>query len=176
MPPLAHDFATKYTGMALVLSNLFKVTFADVSITGRAAKISEPQSPTSDAGAKALQHISLERPGKPTIIIGWANCANNTAELRTWQYLANVHAARFRSERFPLEKHQFADFFVRLAEFLRSQGMNVEIKDADEDQPIEAPVRATRHSSRPGGRGTVWLVALILVVVVIFGFLMLQMP
>jgi hypothetical protein len=121
------DFATRYTGMALVLVTQFGVKFGQKEVTGRKPVISEPVGPTSGGGQMSRQHINLVRQGMPTIGIGWVDCAAETCELRPWDYLKAQHEARHPGERLRLDKQKYADLFVELAHFFRSRDYQINI-------------------------------------------------
>jgi hypothetical protein len=147
---MQEDFATRYTSMAFVLVAQFNAEFHDVTVTGRRPKLSVPESPSSEGGELVVQHISLVREGWPNVKIGTANCATNLCELRTWDYLADVHTKRYPGKRLPLDKRQYADFFVEAASFMRARGMQVTIVDAESNAS-----RRGQRSSRSRTRATV---------------------
>lgn len=161
--PAQEDFATRYTGMALVLSTLFKIKFNDTLVTGRRPTIAEPGGPSSDHGLMATQHISLEQDGRPTISIGWVNCASNECELRTYDYMARMHKRRYPEQRFPIRKHEYGDFLKVLEAFLADRGMKVRTQDAKADDEVRTPsIQPTRHPE--GSRRRVRLDIVIVVV------------
>jgi hypothetical protein len=142
---MTQDFATRLTGMALILSSLFKVKFHDTLVTGRSPILSEPAGPSSAGGQLSVQRISLEQKGRPTIIIGWANCATSECELRTWAYLEQVHRRRYPNQRLPVAKYEYVDFLAELKKFMEDRHLEVTIKDAKPDVAVAPSIRPTRH-------------------------------
>ncbi|MCA9624655.1 MAG: hypothetical protein KC731_36780 [Myxococcales bacterium] len=143
---MTEEFATKYTGKAFVLSSLFQAQFGRELVTGRTPKLLEPQSPSSDSGIMANQSLVLEKTGKPSITIGWANCATEEAELRTYDYLATVWRKRYPDQGFPVSKHEYADFYVKASHFLKTHGMKLQIADAKEIGSVAPAVQVTQHT------------------------------
>jgi hypothetical protein len=141
---MTQDFATRLTGMALILSSLFKVKFHDTLVTGRKPVLAEPSGPSSAGGQLSVQRISLEKEGRPVIIIGWTNCATSEAELRTWNYLEQVHRKRYPDQRLPVRKYEYIDFLTELKEFLEDRQLTVTLKDAKPDDVVAPSIRPTR--------------------------------
>jgi hypothetical protein len=158
-------FATEVTGQAFALASIFKIEFGARDVTGHTPQLSEPKSPSSQSGLLMKQHITLEREGTPAIKIGWLNCAERKALLRTYDRIDQVHHDRYGASRVRLEKRAYADLFLDLASFLRKQSYDVQIEDADPRTAARETEGAKRRSSRPAAASRAtqlwWLIALL---------------
>jgi hypothetical protein len=163
-------FATEVTGQAFALASIFKIEFGARDVTGHTPQLSEPQSPSSQSGLLMKQHITLEREGTPAIKVGWLNCAERKALLRTYDRIDQVHHLRYGASRVRLEKRAYADLFLDLASFLRKQSYEVKIEDADPKRAAALVAKGATRSNQPTAPSRAaqlwWLVALVATVAI----------
>jgi hypothetical protein len=163
------EFATKFTGLALILVTLFRLKFKDTLVTGRKVVLAEPAGPSSAGGQMAVQHITLQQGGSPTITVGWVNCATNACELRSWAYIEQVHNRRYPDRRFPVRRYEYIDFLELMKGFMAERNMTVAMKEPAKGEPVAAPTRlTTSHEVVAVGvrRHWLWAVAALLALAV----------
>jgi hypothetical protein len=82
------------------------------------AELTEPEGPSTGGGLQAMQHMRLvpRLAGHPTLVVGHANQAEKTAELRTYDHLDAVHRQRFKRP-LAIDRAQY-DGFAMLAKGL----------------------------------------------------------
>src|SRR4051812_1690682 len=99
------DFAT-------LINTVFGI---DTSLPPYRIELTAPSGPSTSGGRLALQHIRLApTTSGPAIVIGTANPAILSAEIRTYRPLMELHAQRFKGERLPLDYERYRLFLVRL--------------------------------------------------------------
>jgi hypothetical protein len=123
---------TRVAAKAVNLAELFEEAFAsglDGPVRYRIA-MSAPEGPSTAGGKQALQHIKLiPARGGPTIVIGAANTIKQTAELRTYALLADLHAQRFKGAALPLQPGQYKELFDSMMGFF--EAMRLQVSTAD---------------------------------------------
>ncbi len=155
--------ATQYAQQGLDFATLFSAKFARTAINGYKPHLREPPETTA-GGRQAIQHIAFEPQidGDPVLTVGYVNVVTKTAKLRTYDCLAQMFSMRFGNRIFALDQRQYQDWFDKTAEFMRRQGLQIQI----ETRP---PVG---HSSRPPPPpGVDWanLILWILLIVILVG-------
>src|SRR3954462_7620670 len=115
---------------ALGFAELFHIKTADRKGAGPAAyrvEMSAPDGPSTGGGKQAVQHIKLvpEVEGDAVIVAGSANQLEKSAEIRTYEYLADLHAQRFKGAAIPLDRARYGELVKRMQAFLTDQGLRV---------------------------------------------------
>lgn len=158
----------KYTQVAakqLSLAELFEERF-QAGLQGPLhfrVELSAPDGPSTGGGKQALQHIKLVAPdGSGTIVIGSANAQAQTAEVRTFEQIAELYAQRYRGAAIPVDIVKYRELCQDLASFLRAMKLNVSMVDV-----------ASSIERLPPSEGSSWqLVAIVIGVgVAAFGIL-----
>lgn len=152
---------TRVAAKAVNLAELFEEAFAaglDGPVRYR-IKMSAPEGPSTAGGKQALQHIKLipER-GGPTIVIGAANTIKQTAEIRTYALLADLHAQRFRGATLPLQPGQYKELVDAMMGFFEAMRLHVVTVDMQRSQRPPA-----------GGDSSVATIVAILVAIGVLG-------
>ena len=157
--------ATQISSKGLDFSVLFTAKFARQDINGYKVSMREPPGDTTGGGKQATQHIVLENfnEGGPTVTIGHANVATKTARLRTYSCIERMFQMRYRGRRFPIAQHSYQEAFDKMSEFIRRQGLQLDI----ESQPPEMTSIPPGNLGQPaeGGSNTAaWVILLLLLV------------
>ncbi len=152
---------TAYAQQGLDFATLFSAKFHRYNINGYAPVLREPHAETTAGGKQAVQHMVLEPriEGDPVLTVGYVNIASKQAKIRTYDCLQMLHELRFHGRPFVLDHPGYQDFFDKATEFMRRQGMLVDV----ETRPPAMP----RTSGRPAGRAGSELVDIILWVLLI---------
>jgi hypothetical protein len=155
--------ATAFAQQGLDFVSLFEAKFHMLNVSGYKPLLRQPVAETTGGGAQAVQHMLLEPKieGDPVVTVGQVNLVTKTAKLRTFSCLLGVHEMRFRGRAFHVDPAQYQSFFDRVLEFMRRQGLHVQI----ETRP---PEMATRRSAPPAEIGADVLVLALLVAVAVF--------
>jgi hypothetical protein len=136
-----------------------------------APELTEPEGPSTSGGVQAMQHLRLVsvQPSRPTLVVGNANHAAGTAELRTYDYLDSAHRERF-GKPLDLDRAQY-DAFIGFAKLIfRSLHLETSVVDAE---PSAVPTAV--DDSRANNRRILPLVAgLVVVGVAVAGWLLLS--
>jgi len=155
--------ATQYAQQGLDFATLFSAKFERQPISGYKPHLREPPETTA-GGRQAIQHIAFEPQieGDPVLTVGYVNVVTKTAKLRTYDCLAEMFTMRFSNRVFGLDQRQYQAWFDKAAEFMRRQGLQIQI----ETRPPVA------YSSRPPPRpGFDWanLILWVLLVIILVG-------
>jgi len=129
--------AREFTDMALrafTLADLVRIAF-EAPIEGAVTykvDLATPDGPSTAGGKQALQHLKLvpvpEGSGT-TIVIGTANSVENVAELRSYAYLADMHAQRFKGASLPLDEKTYRALLAKMQGFFADRKMSVTMVD-----------------------------------------------
>ncbi|MFO0759289.1 MAG: hypothetical protein U0359_22545 [Byssovorax sp.] len=158
---------TQVAAKALSLAELFEERFRaglDGPVPFR-IELAAPDGPSTGGGKLALQHIKLvpASGGGGTIVIGAANAQAQTAEIRTFEQIADLYAQRYRGAVIPVDIRKYRDLCQELAAFLRAMKLNVTMVD------VESSIERVPQASQSN---TVLLVAIVVgVAVTAFGIL-----
>ncbi len=153
--PLRTQFAMK----ALDMSEMFQVTFGDLSLPGtppRRVELTAPDGFSTAGGAQALQSITLvpDDPSAGTLVAGTVNGAANTAELRGFPYLEATHKMRFHGRKLDIPASSYQQLLEKVRTFLEGHGFSVTVVN-------QLPDAARRHYDanrpRPGTGATFWV-------------------
>lgn len=92
--------------------------------------LTSPVGPSTAGGKQALQHIRLVPvDGSAAIVIGSVSQPENTAEIRTFRHLAEIHARRFKGARVPLDVNAYRELNRVMHAFFVQQGFAVVLVD-----------------------------------------------
>jgi hypothetical protein len=149
------------------LSARFDEHFAQDRISGFSPRLVEPAGVSTEGGKQALQHVTLQpgSPQSPVLTVGWVNCANNQARLRTCGCMQLIFARRFPGRQIVLDPLAYQHFLDRAAAFLQSQGMQV----GPEHVPPEG---GGATGSVPASRSSIWLWVVLCVLGLAIGILL----
>src|SRR4051812_8683003 len=105
---MAEQKRTQFAMKALGFAELFNIKIGDQKVTGTTVyrvEMSAPDGPSTGGGKQAVQHLKLvpEVEGDAVIVAGSANQLEKSAEIRTYEYLADLHAQRFKGAPIPLD-------------------------------------------------------------------------
>ncbi len=146
---------TKYTQVAakaVSLAELFEARFEqglDGPVKFRVI-LAAPDGPSTAGGKQALQHIRLvpaDGSGS-AIVIGSADTVKHTAEIRTFEHVAELYGQRFRGARVPLDVPKYRHLTQALAVFFRAMKMTVTFADLDGAGPLPGAALGTGDGER----------------------------
>jgi hypothetical protein len=180
------DKRTRFALQALDLVELFQIHFGAEKLAAPDGAtyhigISAPEGPSTGGGKQAVQHVTLvptegrtlgsppkDGGGLPRVIVaGNVNQVDKTADLRTWGYLAHVHAQRFKGAEIPLDRAQYEPVLGRMKSFFTQQGYKLVVSDAP-----ELPGPPTESMPVPGaGAATTWKLVAAALALAIVGLL-----
>ncbi len=102
------------------------------------AELTAPAGPSTAGGVQALQHIRLVpgQTGHPTLVVGYANHAEEKAELKTFEHLDAVHQQRF-GRPLAINRGQYEDFLRLAKQILEALHLKTNVSEAplDFDEP-----------------------------------------
>jgi hypothetical protein len=161
---------TEFAMKAVDMAELFKVLVGQTPVTaatageaGYQAELSAPDGMSTGGGTQAVQHIKLVSPsGGATIVAGAANQVDRTAELRTYEHLAELHAQRYRGAALPIDRASYGELLERAQDFFPDKGLRVVLIDAARRPAPAAP-------SKPAGGGAGMLLLFLGVISLIGG-------
>lgn len=143
---------TQYAQQGLDFVTLFAAKFAKVEVSGYRPVLREPIAESTGGGKQALQHMVLEPriEGDPVLTVGAVNVATKTARLRTFDCLRRLFVVRFGERPFVIDQPEYQTFFDRAMEFMKRQGLQVEVETR--------PPEVSGASLPPAARGSllVW--------------------
>jgi len=147
----------KYTQVAqraVSLAELFAARF-ERGLEGPVrfrVELSAPDGPSTAGGKQALQHIKLIPDGGGlAVVIGSANTTRMTAEIRTFEHVAELYAQRFHGAKIPVDVTRYYELGQGLATFFRAMRMSVTFAELG-----GAALAAPAPPRAGGGRG--WMV------------------
>jgi hypothetical protein len=155
---------TAYAQQGLDFVTLFSAKFHLRNISGYSPLLREPHAESTAGGKQAIQHMILEPKieGDPVMTIGYVNVVTKQAKIRTYECVLLMHRMRFPGRTFAVDKAAYHDFFDKVTEFMRRQGMVID---------IETRPPAMRNSSRPPGPAgseladiIIWVLLIVIVV------------
>jgi hypothetical protein len=127
---------TEFAQQAVSLADLFTSAFAKRVGGVKLFKIGlkTPDGPSTGGGRQATQHITLTpMDDSPTLVIGAADSAHATVELRSYSYLAAQHAARFGGATYPLEQDHYEELLKKLVGFFELQQYQVSVSQPTQE-------------------------------------------
>jgi len=138
---------TAFAQQGLDFVTLFSAKFQSTVVNGYQPQLREPSDSTA-GGRQALQQIffSPQRQGDPVLTVGTVNVVTKTAKLRTYDCVETLFVRRFRGRPFLVHPQRYQAFFDTAMEFMKRQGMQVEVETRPPD---------VSRSSRPPTAGLV---------------------
>jgi hypothetical protein len=127
---------TQFTMKAMSFADYFNVRVGDQKVSGPVSyrvQMAAPDGLSTGGGKQAVQHIKLvpdDGKGKAVIVAGAANQIEKTAEVRTFEHLAQLHAQRFKGQRIPLDRVQYGALVRRMQAFFAENGLQVVLVEA----------------------------------------------
>jgi hypothetical protein len=94
------------------------------SLPGFAVSMTSPEASTG-GGVRARQHIVLTTAEGLAVVVGWANAAEKTAELRTLGYVLSICKQRFGTE-LAIPRAEYVAFLELATRLLSDEGMTVQ--------------------------------------------------
>jgi hypothetical protein len=150
---------TAVAGRAAEFALHFNRTFAD-GFAGPAPYLIDltgPAGPSTGGGKQALQHIRLvPHDGGAAIVIGSVSQPENSAEIRTFRHVAELHARRFKGARVPVDVNAYRTLTRNLHAFFAAQGFAVVMVDVSDAPASNYPPPMAEGG---GGSQTPWIIA-----------------
>ncbi|HEY3357228.1 MAG TPA: hypothetical protein VGQ83_28520 [Polyangia bacterium] len=166
---MAEEKRTAFAMQALGFAELFALQVGSHRVEGPVSfrvELAAPEGQSTLGGRQALQHIRLVPDGGgPVTVPGWANSVEKTAELRTYEHVAALHAQRFHGAPLPCDRAQYDALLARMEQFFREAGLAVTF--AGPPAGLTAPMAAAPAPAKSSSTGV--LVAILAVVVVLVG-------
>lgn len=146
---------TQYAQKGLDFVTLFAAKFAQEKVGGYRPVLREPIAESTGGGKQALQHLVFEPrvAGDPMLTVGAVNVVTKTARLRTFDCVRQLFAMRFGTRPFAIDQSQYQAFFDRAMEFMKRQGLQVEVETR--------PPEVTGGSLPPGARANLLIWAFV---------------
>ena len=159
---MAGPVHTQFAMKALDLADLFKSIVGSENVMGTdgdgfTPELSAPDGPSTGGGKQSVQHLKLSRTAL-TVVVGSADQIERTVELRSFDYVSNLHAQRWKGQALPVERASYDAFLKRAREFFTMQGMQIVLKDAAPAPVAPPPTK--------GSGGLIAIAAAIFVVIV----------
>ncbi len=156
---------TQFAMQALGFADLFNIKIGDQKVKGHRVEMSAPDGPSTGGGKQSVQHVKLiaEDGSGAVIVAGSANQMEKSAEVRTYEYLADLHAKRFKGARIPLDKPAYNLLVARMKTFFAEQNLAVTMLDA----PRPVGGQQVVHPAEPGAPSKGTMIGIFLAVAVI---------
>jgi hypothetical protein len=142
---MADQKHTAFAMQAVGFADLFNVKVGDRKVDGHRVELSAPEGQSTGGGKQSLQHVKLIAPSGIVVVAGAADQVDKSAEIRTYEYLSELHAQRYKGARLPLDRAQYQALVGRMQAFFAEQGLRVVMLDAP--HPITGP---TARMPKPG--------------------------
>jgi hypothetical protein len=122
-----------------------------------------PEGPSTAGGVRALQRLRLvpRAAGFPTLVVGGANIAERTAELRTFEHVDSIHRARF-GEPVPLDREAYEEFLQTAAALFEVAQLRTRLVSAPEELDARRKRQTTGAEKRRRGALALTLVTVVL--------------
>ncbi len=122
----------------------------------RVVRVSDPEVST-EGGKRARQNIALqpESGEAATLVVGWMDVTNRTAELRDFEAVAAQFHARFGMP-LDIEAEAYGAFLGAARDLLVGEGFEVSVVRAAPKPAAPQPVRSAETGTRRWGAG-VWI-------------------
>ncbi len=144
-------------------ASLFSAQFANRAFgreRPRRLRLSEPDSP-STAGGRLARRSVLFAPddgARDVLVVGWIDIAQRTAELRTFESLAQYFLERF-GRTIDVSKDDYAALLLDVSQFLQAEAVHLRMVAPKARPPVhEVPRVLPQRSSSPAG--LYWLIGL----------------
>jgi hypothetical protein len=120
---------TMFASKAVGLAEMFNYAMAKHRLdgpVGYVAQLSAPDGPSTEGGKQALQHVKLvPEGGGPTLVIGSAHLVEQTAELRTYAAVDDMHRQRFKGSPFQADQGAYDALLDRIRAFFDDREFRV---------------------------------------------------
>jgi len=147
---MAEQKRTQFAMQAFGFAELFNLQLGDKPVAGHRVELSAPDGPSTGGGKQSVQHVKLvplDGAG-PVTVAGSANQLDKLAEIRSFEYLAELHAQRFKGAEIPLDKAAYQGLVARMQAFFAEQGLRVVMLEPP--RPVAgAPAKAAAAASGP---------------------------
>jgi hypothetical protein len=145
---------TMFASKAVGLAEMFNYAMAKHRLDGPVvyvAQLSAPDGPSTEGGKQALQHVKLvPEGGGPTLVIGSAHLVDQTAELRTYAAVDDMHRQRFKGSPFPAEPEAYDALLERIQGFFDDREFRVSTAEtAPRPGPGVTGTRPAPHAAAP---------------------------
>jgi hypothetical protein len=155
---------TQFAMAALDLASLFNVVVGSEplpSLEGPSFKVelSAPDGPSTGGGAQSVQHIRLSREGA-ALVAGSIDPVQKSAELRSYDYVNQLHAQRYKGARMPIDRAAYDALVKRVRDFAKQHDLSVVLKETA-PAPVATPAK--------GGNPAMMVVAILIVLAVAAG-------
>lgn len=165
---------TLFAARGLEFVAAFQIKFMMLDVSGHRPHLKDPPGHSTAGGKLATQHIVLEPvvPGATTWTVGSINVATESAKVRTFDCMRELHRMRFRDRPFPIDRAQYEGFFDAAVAFMQERGMAVEIESslpelsAGEPGALASPGAGVSLS--PGALAAIVLVVVVVTAIVAF--------
>ena len=127
-------------------------------------QLTTPEGPSTGGGKQAVQHVNLVPDRGRTIVVGSVNQLERTVELRTYDYVANLHAQRFKGESLPFPATAYGAMFRKMQRFF---GGESDLRTMVLDLPPAGAAVATGKGMNPAVIGALVVGLLLAVAAVI---------
>jgi hypothetical protein len=149
---------TQIAMQALDFASVFNVMIGKDRLSGNPSyrvEMSAPEGPSTGGGKQALQHIKLVPDGGGAVIVaGTAHTVEKQAELRTYDHLEALHAARFKGAELPLDRVRYGELVKKMQRFFADQRMHVLI--------VDAPRPPSRALPAASSSATLWVAVVLM--------------
>ncbi len=149
---------TQFAMKALDFASIFNAIIGKDRLQGNPSyrvEMSAPDGPSTAGGKQALQHIKLvPDPGGTVLVAGTANTVEKQAELRTYDHLQALHAARFKGAALPLDRVRYGELVKKMQKYFSEQGMHVLI--------VDTPRPPSRAQASPSSSAVLWIAVVLM--------------
>lgn len=122
------ELRTVYSMQAMDLATMYKTGPGQLRLgtVGYVPELTAPEGVSTGGGKQALQHVRLVPSSKGFAILtaGDVNPVTRTTELRSYEYVDQVHRQRF-GKPVPLDRNSFNTFLDATRHFLEACGLRV---------------------------------------------------
>jgi hypothetical protein len=118
------DFQTEHAQKSAHLKSTFDAAVKGI-FTDYDVDLTPPEESTG-GGVRARQHMRLSSRDGQSLVLGAANAAEGTAELRTLGCMLEISKERFGKE-LPIPPPEYMKFLDRATDVLRTFGMKVSV-------------------------------------------------
>ena len=163
---------TLFAARGLEFVAAFQVKFMMLDVSGHRPLLKEPPGHSTAGGKLATQHIVLEpkEPGGTTWTVGSINVATESAKVRSFDCLKELHRMRFRGRPFLIDRAQYQGFFDAAVAFMQERGMAVEVESSPPElnDPSAISSRGAEAGVRPSTLVATIVIAGVVAAVVVF--------
>lgn len=141
---------------------MYKIMLGESRLLGRISfrsEITSPDGPSTGGGVQAMQHVMLiPVQGGAPLVVGHANKADQTAQIRSYDHVASHFRSRFKAD-VPFARNDYEAYMAQVWRFLQSQDLAVTT------EPFKPPPAAPPTQAR--GPGLMVVVAIVVIAIAI---------